>query len=318
MKEPQKININTVDEFYLRVGIPPEVIRKVLDKKHTHFDVFTKRTAPDKLRIFYDADHVLRPIHKKIQSNILAKLDFPEEIKGGIIGNSPSINAKIHVGQKNIATLDIKNFFPSVNTTAVQSSLVRLGCSPEVADLITALTTADKHLPQGFSTSPYLAGIVLLEINNKIKDYLTLYGYKHSIWFDDITISGKRIIDEKIIKKIKLLFCDEGFVIHKEKKSLHSERQTVTGKVVNTKVSKVKKDKKFIEKAVYICEKIGIREYTRQFGIDRFGKQRNIRQQANHIGGLIGELISENKEKYLPLMKRWNLVRKRDGLSSPV
>jgi hypothetical protein len=100
MKEPQKININTVDEFYLRVGIPPEVIRKVLDKKHTHFDVFTKRTAPDKLRIFYDADHVLRPIHKKIQSNILAKLDFPEEIKGGIIGNSPSINAKIHVGQK--------------------------------------------------------------------------------------------------------------------------------------------------------------------------------------------------------------------------
>src|SRR5690606_9123093 len=93
---------------------------------------------------------------------------FPEHINGGVKGKSNITNAKPHQGKKFIFTTDLSNCFPSIKNDMVYSAFLKLGFTNIEARWLTKLTTYNYCLPQGTSTSPYLANLCLLPLDYEL------------------------------------------------------------------------------------------------------------------------------------------------------
>jgi hypothetical protein len=96
-----------------------------------------------------------------------------------------------HHGAKVIVKMDIKGYFANVTDSLIYRVWHReLGCSEEVAKLLTALTTFNGHLPQGAPTSSALANIYLSSVFVPIVKYSRELGVIPAAYVDDIQFSG--------------------------------------------------------------------------------------------------------------------------------
>ena len=87
-----------------------------------------------------------------------------------------------------------------------------------------------------------------------------------------------------------------------------SERQTVTKTVVNKKPNLIKEKREQIEKAVYICGLIGIRDFRRQYYSDL-----TLGQVVDKVSGQLSHYVSlRNDKKYL--LEDWKMLREISGL----
>src|SRR5690606_10788268 len=100
---------------------------------------------------------------KRIQKNILLKIDLPNYAFGAVKGKDNVDNAKQHQGKKYKFTTDLKDFFPSITNKAVNEMFVSQGFSHKVSGLLTKLTTYKGKIPQGAPTSSTLANLVFIK-----------------------------------------------------------------------------------------------------------------------------------------------------------
>ncbi len=237
MRKRQFLNINTLDELALQLRMPIgfliELANRVDDSYYTFDKEFVGKNGTVKTRRFFDGNKDLKAVHKRI-NQLLDCLEYPDSIQGGVPGKSIITNASIHSGRRCVANFDISNFFPSIDYHVVYEVYRFLGCTPDVARILTIFSTADAHLPQGFGTSPKVSGLVLLEVDMRLTRLFKPYGLKHSFWIDDLTVSGDRSIEgfKKIIFKI---FKQSGFQLNQEKTKFTDsrQRQTCTGLTIN-------------------------------------------------------------------------------------
>jgi hypothetical protein len=87
---------------------------------------------------------------------------------------------------------DIRQFYPSISHEEVYSMFVRLGCTPDVAGLLTQLTTYDYRLPQGTPTSPSLANLYLRMsgIAMRLEGLAVRHHLRMTFFGDDVLISS--------------------------------------------------------------------------------------------------------------------------------
>ena len=115
-----------------------------------------------------------------------------------------------------VVTIDIKDFFPSIRHTQVFKVWRELlGCSDEVASLLTRLTTFEKHLPQGASTSTSLANLVLFSIDGSIRQGCQDLGIRYSSWVDDLAFSGEKAAE--FVPEVISVLARAGFSIGRKK-----------------------------------------------------------------------------------------------------
>lgn len=295
------IRINTLNELSKRLGIERGVLQDVAEHIDIHYEKFPKKIGK-KERMLYEADHSLGEIHKRIEVRLLNRFEFPPSIQGGIKGRSLLTNAKPHVKRTNVGHFDIKNFFPSVRPSRIYNALNKLGCSPNVAHILARLVTADGHLPQGFRTSPKIAALVLLNADKRLASFLKKYGMRHTIWVDDLTISGSYPI-KKLSSEIKNILQQEGFEVHKEEIIYSNKRQLVTSVVVNTKPSVQKERRQEVEKIIFNCEKLGLKNYLMSTEC-----KLSIKSFTKGVNGKLSSMLAIDKEKYQPLYKRWQEI----------
>ncbi|MEN9613867.1 MAG: hypothetical protein RLZZ347_174 [Candidatus Parcubacteria bacterium] len=309
-KTLESLKINRTKELAHQIGVPLDVIEAILKEKDKHY---TKRTWQDKKgksRDFYQASPELEAIHAKLLKNLLYRLDIPVQFQGAIKGRSLSSHAQIHSNKKNIAVFDIKRFFPSVKPEKVFFTFRDLGCQPDVANMIRDLVTAEGHLPQGFKTSPLVSVLVLGKTDRRLQGFLKKFGFKHSFWIDDLTVSGNSTINASICNYIKKLFERDGFTVHKDEDNPvnQSERQTVTKTVVNKKPNLIKQKREEVEKAVYICGIIGIRDFRRQHYPNL-----TLGQVVDRVSGQISHYVGLRPDKR-SLFEEWSKLREISGL----
>lgn len=152
---------------------------------------FAKKIAAPKKRWIDNPVNPLKMIQARILERILAKLILPEHLLGGVKGKSIPDNARLHLAGKYLVTIDIKNFFPSITPKQVQSVFRKLlNCSSAVSHLLTGLTTCRGRLPQGASTSPLLANLVLSSFDSEIRAVCRANEVCYSSWVDDLAFSG--------------------------------------------------------------------------------------------------------------------------------
>jgi hypothetical protein len=126
---------------------------------------------------------------------------------------------------------DIENFFPSISSGRVYRTFVdRLGCSPDVAHLLTRLTTLEGSLPQGSPTSTILANLVILPLAWRLDRLASRHCASYGQYVDDVAISGPDHL-RRLPPTIKRIITQEGFQPKESKtQAVPSYReQVVTG-----------------------------------------------------------------------------------------
>ncbi len=155
-----------------------------------------------------EESHFYRPIDipdkglKAVQSRIaklFSRVTPPDWLFSPVKGRSYVNNAARHIGARAFWLLDMADYFPSCTANNVAHLFrAKLECSPDVTAIMVKLITLGECLPQGSPCSPIMAYYSNFEMWSSIADTISKAGLTHSVYADDITISGI-IIKKEII-----------------------------------------------------------------------------------------------------------------------
>lgn len=207
-------------------------------KKDVWSNIAPMGSEVDNYRPIDRPDRRLKLMQSRI-ANLLSRITPPDWLFSPIKGRSYVDNAASHKGARAFWLLDIANYFPSCSSAKVANLfLKKFECSRDVAAILVQLTTIKDvdtglhGLPQGSPCSPILAFFSNLEMWAEIEKIVHDAGLKHSVYADDITISGN-VVPKAIIWEIKKSVHKHGLRIKKSKEtSLIDVPAEITGVMV--------------------------------------------------------------------------------------
>lgn len=247
-----------------------------------------------------------------------------EAAMGFVPQRSVVTNARVHMGQKYVYNIDLKDFFPSITSGRL---FKRLQVAPfcmdkKMASIVTDLccyTNADGKnvLPQGAPTSPTITNFISEHLDRKLSKLARAYGMRYTRYADDITFSCSSNMfaeDGKFCKSLRnIIENEEHFKINTDKTRLcHcGERQEVTGLTVNERTNVTRKYVKQIRLFLHIWEAKGLPEAQRLFEKHYTPKTTRPNVGIPHIENVIaGKLLylkmvkGEKDETYRKLYER--------------
>jgi RNA-directed DNA polymerase len=214
------------------LGYTTEEMEKVLsetEKNHYHFQRLKSiEKGERKYRHFFPSKRDLRDLQNRIQSRIFDKILLPSHIQGCTKGRGNITNAKLHQGKLCKLHTDLKSYFDFVSNKKVYDALRRLGFSPKVSNLLTRLTTFRGHLAQGPPTSPFLANIAALDMDEVILELCGRHGIIYSRYVDDLCCSSESDFKELVVH-IRQIIEQHGFFIGFKKTIYKKGRIEITG-----------------------------------------------------------------------------------------
>ncbi len=195
-----------------------------------------------------------------IKDRILSQLSVSKFATAYQKGSSTRKNAEPHIGKKYLLKLDIANFFGSITFEQVLCAAFNTRyVSKQVGYLLTALCCKDDVLPQGSSTSPVLSNIVMRRFDDYIGRWCVQRQIAYTRYCDDMTFSSDRPL-YGVYQKVKKMLFEMGFELNESKTHFinNTNRQTVTGLVVNEKLSIPSSYKRSLRQEIYYALKFGI------------------------------------------------------------
>lgn len=226
--------------------------------------------------------------HLKSVQRRLKDLLFGILPKGVLGTKDPADFARPHVGKLLVVGLDIDDFFPSTHRTKVQEALVRVGCSREVASLVTKLTTRSHCLPQGAPTSSLIAEAVLADLDAELARFCCAHGLVISRYVDNIAISADCDF-QALIPTVYELVARHGFRLNGEKQVMwNSGRQEITSLVVNKRISVTREYRESLKLEMkHWCD-----------GRMEMARWRNLLGRINYVGRFHPRLASRLKKQF--------------------
>lgn len=231
--------IYSLKALSLTLGEPADLLES-LAKRSSNLYRHVPQTKKDGTpRDTYDAYEPLKAIQRKIVDRLLSRVRFPGYLHGGIKDplkrRSIYSNAHIHGRAKCVVLQDIKDFFPSIKTQHVQQLFIGLfGFSEEVAGVLALLTTRHGVVPQGASSSSYLANLVFWDIEPALVAKLNAQGLNYSRFADDITITSIKQLDPSeltsIVSAVTNMLAQKGCYQKRSKLHIRKRGQMVLSK----------------------------------------------------------------------------------------
>lgn len=168
-------------------------------------------------------------ILKVIKFNLYDIYSPKEYVHGFIPRRDTLTNAQCHLNKKHLLKIDIKNFFNSITKKKVEEAYKKLHFIPEIAGILSNITTLNGTLPPGFSTSPILANIVFEEVDDELNKICKKKNAIYTRYADDISISS----DDSfcVEEELEEALLRHGYSINKTKsrKFKRGQNQFVTG-----------------------------------------------------------------------------------------
>jgi RNA-directed DNA polymerase len=222
-----------------------------------------RRTGPP--RVIEMPKARLKEIQRWILREILDHVPPHAAAHGFTRGRSVRTHAELHTGQAVVLRFDLKDFFASVSAGRVYGIFLTVGYKPEVAHVLTGLTTnavpsavwqsvpaarsgdqvsarfwfgrqlATPHLPQGAPTSPALANLAAFRLDRRLAGLAAAAGLNYSRYADDLTFSGPQRRRDRLPALVASIVSDAGFALNhaKTRRMSRAQRQSVCGVVVN-------------------------------------------------------------------------------------
>lgn len=250
--------------------------KKVSRVRHYRQFVVTKKTGG------YRRISTPMPRLKRIQywilDNILNNVELHPAAHGFVAKRSIITNAKPHVGSEIVINLDLSDFFPTITYARVKGLFRSLGYSRQIATVLALICSeydfdevnlhdesyfvsqGERKLPQGAPTSPAISNLICRSLDRRLSGLASCLGYVYTRYADDLTFSTKTKpapAVQKLLWRCRRIIEDEGFKVHPGKTCVmrKHQQQSVTGLIVNDKLSISRKLRKKFRALIHQLEK---------------------------------------------------------------
>jgi RNA-directed DNA polymerase len=263
----------SISDICEELGLQPQFLLELSQVASTLYTTYDIAKRSGGLRTICVPKDRLKRVQRLILDAFLSKIEMPSHVHGCVKGRSIVTNAREHVNKPLVINIDLANFFGSISYDMVLNIFkTHFHCDDESADVFTRLTTYGNFIPQGAPTSPAIANISALQLDQEIIQICSTNQSDHQSnytrYVDDITISGGR--------ELALLLADFYRAIHRHgfranpqklKFAGPSARQKVTGIVVNERATAPKKIIRKIRQQLYYCNKYTLEGHCERIGI---------------------------------------------------
>lgn len=279
-----------------RLGISVDALLETTQHSWRYYTKFERRKRSGGVRTISASTDRLKSLQRIVLDGLLALFPMPEHVHGCVKGRSAVTNARLHVGQAVVINIDLSDFFATVSFDMVSEIFAKhFHFDEQASEVFARLSVVGGGLPQGAPTSPALANIAALQLDADIiercKQALAPEDFQYSRYVDDITISGGAgLVD--FVPEIYKVIERHGFEpnIKKTKILRRTNRQSVTGVVVNEHANVPKGVLREIRQQVYYCNKFGVQEHCDSLGITPKHFLKTIRGQIGYISRVKPEL----------------------------
>jgi hypothetical protein len=239
-------------------------------------------------RLIESPKPTLRAIQRKILHGILDAVPPHEAAHGFRRGRSCLSHAAPHVGRRVVLRMDLRDFFGSMPAGRVHALYRTLGYPQETARYLAALCAnrvppgkvlqgpgegfslswqqrkklGEPHLPQGAPTSPALANLCALRLDFRLAGLARSMGAAYTRYADDLAFSGDEPLRrraERFGDEVAAIALDEGFEVNFRKTRImhRSDRQVLTGIVVNEKTNLHRREFDRLKATLHNCLRLG-------------------------------------------------------------
>ena len=215
-------------------------------------------------------DEVLKSIQRQISEVLLIHMPVSRYAKAYRFGSSTLRNAKHHVGKQVVLKLDILHFFDSIRYSAVKDKAFPEAIYAEpLRILLTMLCYHKDALPQGAPSSPAITNTILYEFDELVGHWCRERNVAYTRYCDDMTFSGD-FDPAEVVRFVRLELRKMGFLLNEQKTRIQrpGQQQTVTGIVVNEKLSIPTDYRRKLRQELYYCRKFGIQEHLQKIGLE--------------------------------------------------
>ena len=264
-------------------------------------------------------DAPIKPI-KDLQRNladILAKsYRPPPHVHGFVPDRSPDSNAGVHQRQEWIFRVDLADFFPSIHFGRVHGMFQAypFEYAEEVATLLAQLCCHDNHIPQGAPTSPVISNLICRGMDKALgslamdeRTFFTRYADDLCFSTDRITfpasLGSRNSQGAKAGGEVDRIVREHGFRINTEKTNLvrRTQRQRVTGLVVNEKLNVARDYVRSLRDLLFIWEKYGEEDAAQAFARATPGRNWPPGKPAPEF-----RLVVRGRVQYVGQVKGWD------------
>jgi RNA-directed DNA polymerase len=255
------MNLHSTHSLARLLGLSLNELKSIANDVELMYAPFVDRSST-KPRAIHRPKPSLRKLQRKIYDLFLARHAYSEFAFGGVPGRSVTDAVEPHRCRPLIIQVDVKNFFPSITDRAVFGVWRRLGHGSEVAGLLTRLTTYNRCLPLGASTSTALANIYMEPVDAKIMATLrsVFDDIRYTRWVDDMFFSGS--LEASAVLSVAARYLREaGLSAHRareKRRILPSDAsQEILGLVVNNGVTLPRRRRRLTRAILHTAQKFG-------------------------------------------------------------
>jgi hypothetical protein len=213
------------------LGLTIQELNQMAASQDSLYNTFSKTIEKDgktKERFIEHPKPHLRQIQKRLVC-LLDRIQPPDYIHSGFRGRSYISNALSHECKVRIAKTDIKKFFPSAYAGHVHRSFEDIfKCSPDVAGVLTKLTTAFGHIPTGGNSSTIISFFAFKRMFDEIHALAESRGLTMSCCVDDMTFSGEAATNG-FLNEVHKIVSRYGLKTHKRHCFEATQAKIVTG-----------------------------------------------------------------------------------------
>jgi hypothetical protein len=240
MRKPYYKNkpIGSIRSLANALGIQEIQLRRIANNApNLYVPNAPKTKASGKTRQTYTVREPLKRLQDEILNKIINGVSYPVYLQGGI--QDPNLprdyvrDAELHLGREVVLKEDISTFFSSTRVELVYRMWKNFfNFPPEVADVLTRLTTYNGFIPEGAATSAGVANLVFWDSEPELELSLRREGYIYSRYIDDITVSFLHRVPARDIQdvttRIYRMFLRAGLAPNRKKRDLRT-----TGKKIH-------------------------------------------------------------------------------------
>lgn len=207
------------------LGRSVEELKYLAATAHLMYSVHEVAGSGKTQKITYNPAPLLKEVQRKIIKAMFTSVKYPQYVNGGIKERNYRDDCELHVRAKTVIGLDIATFFESVTRDEVRKIWLRFfSFSPEVAELLTQLTTHEGHLPRGAPTSSYIANLVFWDIEPRVRESLMRQNIRYSRFIDDVSLSSERYLNDqdvnRAISSVYGMFISKGVRPNRKKEQI--------------------------------------------------------------------------------------------------
>ena len=305
--------ISSFDELCALLECAACVLEEILSNPSLHYSYLAVPKTDNSRREIRPPNWFLKAVQRRLLKHFYKHLRVPAYLHGGLPKRSIVTHAARHVDQYMVATLDIHDFYPCTGRRHVEPVLFEAGFHGEALSAVASLVLLDDSLPQGAPTSGLLANLAFVPTDRLIMRLCRRYLLLYTRFVDDLAISGATDL-RSYLGAINQIICSFGYRLAEEKTRFFrkSERQIVTGLVVNDKLRPTREFIRDLKRRIRYCLEIGPEARAAIEGVSLGRLRQQLNGQVSHI-----QYVDKNLGEHLRRLQMDQGSRGCDS-SSPV